>query len=330
MRHSDDNIILIYQNTPCAVFGNFQNPYKELSSKLVLEKKIPVFRRITGGGCVYHDLGMLIFSFISHQNINPDQNIQFIRDNIFQFTGINAVQGEKYDILMKGLDGSLNKISGSALKKIKNRQLHHCTLLVNSQIDFFDELFMPFNINCLGKSLPSRRAKCQTLADIKHDCRPELLLNQFKEKYRPIYFADYLDQVNVSDLNNLKLIQEKIESIKFRLMDLIPFVIEIPLLWKDSETFFSLSMDVDDGVVQKVDFKWLTELPPMGPKIMGEVFHISQQLKGLSLFQSKNSDRELAEKINLVLQKIQAKLPFSGINRFDHLISHLKFMSIPS
>jgi lipoate-protein ligase A len=52
------NILLMWISEPCIVFGRHQNPWLECNVKESLKKGIKIVRRYSGGGCVYHDLGI--------------------------------------------------------------------------------------------------------------------------------------------------------------------------------------------------------------------------------------------------------------------------------
>jgi lipoate-protein ligase A len=60
----DEDCFLLYINSPCIIVGRFQNTLAEINHDWVVEHNIPVVRRLTGGGTVFHDLGNLNFSFI--------------------------------------------------------------------------------------------------------------------------------------------------------------------------------------------------------------------------------------------------------------------------
>ncbi|PAV21336.1 Lipoyltransferase and lipoate- ligase [Pyrrhoderma noxium] len=55
-------LLLLYRNEPCVVIGRNQNPWKEVNLQLARSKDIPVIRRRSGGGTVYHDLGNTNYS----------------------------------------------------------------------------------------------------------------------------------------------------------------------------------------------------------------------------------------------------------------------------
>lgn len=50
-------VLLLWRNDPCVVIGRHQNPWTEVDVSLAEEAKLPVVRRNSGGGCVYHDQG---------------------------------------------------------------------------------------------------------------------------------------------------------------------------------------------------------------------------------------------------------------------------------
>lgn len=63
----DENFFLLWQNEPCIVIGRNQNAADEINGDYVRTRSLPVVRRMTGGGAVYHDRGNLNFSFIYKQ-----------------------------------------------------------------------------------------------------------------------------------------------------------------------------------------------------------------------------------------------------------------------
>ena len=61
----EDDIIMLWRNAPSVIIGKNQNAWAEVNVPFVTENAIPVVRRITGGGAVFHDLGNVNFSFIT-------------------------------------------------------------------------------------------------------------------------------------------------------------------------------------------------------------------------------------------------------------------------
>jgi len=59
-----EKYLFIYSNTPSIVMGRFQNPWLECDIQKIQQDEINFVRRQSGGGCVYHDLNNINFSFI--------------------------------------------------------------------------------------------------------------------------------------------------------------------------------------------------------------------------------------------------------------------------
>jgi Lipoate-protein ligase A len=56
----DAGLLLLYTNEACLVIGRNQNPWKEVNPR----SRLPVYRRDSGGGAVYHDRGNLNWSLV--------------------------------------------------------------------------------------------------------------------------------------------------------------------------------------------------------------------------------------------------------------------------
>ena len=67
-RFADDEVFFLWQNDPAVVVGSYQNICREVHVRALLEQNIPVVRRMSGGGTVYHDLGNLNYTLITGQS----------------------------------------------------------------------------------------------------------------------------------------------------------------------------------------------------------------------------------------------------------------------
>ncbi len=122
--------LFLYINGPSVVFGKNQNPWLEIDVPMCRRKGIPLFRRISGGGTVFHDPGNLNFSFIMDKALyDKEKNIALIRSAL-EAVGIESEQSRRGDILVQG-----RKISGNAMNIKKERVLHHGTLLLDADLD---------------------------------------------------------------------------------------------------------------------------------------------------------------------------------------------------
>jgi lipoate-protein ligase A len=115
------------------VVGKHQNALAEINHKFVQENKIPVARRLSGGGTVFHDPGNVNFTFIRNVANISEVNFKVFTVPVVEALkklGVEAYSSGRNDLLIDG-----KKISGNAEHVHKNRVLHHGTLLFNSRLD---------------------------------------------------------------------------------------------------------------------------------------------------------------------------------------------------
>lgn len=129
----NDDVILIWRNDKSIYMGKNQNPYTEVTHNLIELNNIPLIRRISGGGTVYHDLGNINMSFIQKNKrldeINFLDNTRFMQ-NLLKSLNLDVIISNRKDILLDG-----KKISGSAQCIKGKNALYHGTLLYEADLD---------------------------------------------------------------------------------------------------------------------------------------------------------------------------------------------------
>ncbi len=129
----DSEYLILGINDPSVVIGKHQVAHREVNTKFITRNNIPVIRRISGGGTVFHDGGNLNFTFIRESEEGKQVDFKKYTWPVIHFLnslGINANLEGKSDIKVDGL-----KISGNAEHVYRNRVLHHGTLLFSSSIN---------------------------------------------------------------------------------------------------------------------------------------------------------------------------------------------------
>ena len=122
----DEEVLLLYRNSHVVVIGKHQNAFAEANQAFLAENRIPLIRRISGGGTVFHDLGNINISLIRHSKLNMAAFLNPIVSAINKL-GINTHTNAKNDILIQE-----KKITGTAAHIFKEKSLHHGTLLFNA------------------------------------------------------------------------------------------------------------------------------------------------------------------------------------------------------
>lgn len=123
---------MLWRNARCVVVGKHQNALGEINAAFVEHAAIPVARRLSGGGAVYHDPGNINFSFIVPGDIAGFDPAALCAPLLRALAacGIQAELTGRKDLCLHG-----KKFSGSAQYCRRGRLLHHGTLLYDADLD---------------------------------------------------------------------------------------------------------------------------------------------------------------------------------------------------
>lgn len=134
-------LVRIWHNPESVILGISRSIQSDLFIDNIRDDNIPLARRISGGGTVYHDSGTISFSFffpwrllgfdddprrVDSSTIKPFMNI--IIETLKPF-GLEAYHEGISDVFVNG-----KKISGNAQKRVRQAILHHGTILLNANL----------------------------------------------------------------------------------------------------------------------------------------------------------------------------------------------------
>jgi len=212
LKQLDEDCFMVWQNEPAIIVGKHQNTLAEINHSFVKENNIPVVRRISGGGTVFHDLGNLNFTFINKGEKEKLVNFKKFTQPIIEVLnqmGVPARFEGKNDLRVNGL-----KISGNAEHVFKNRVLHHGTLLFNSDLGFLNQAIKSYPTKFQDKAVQSNRSKVANISDfLKGDIDIETFKNkiiQYILKSNKESTQYTLKEVDFDGIN--KLVKEKYDT----------------------------------------------------------------------------------------------------------------------
>ncbi len=158
-----EDYFLLSFNSPAVIIGRHQNAFEEINLLFLRKKGIPVIRRLSGGGTVYHDKGNLNFSFITRYEKFKFNNYRFFNQPILEALhslGIRAKSGGRNDLVI-----GQRKISGNAQFTSKNRMISHGTLLFRSRLDLLNQALLPPGGYFDSRAIKSARRRVVNVSD---------------------------------------------------------------------------------------------------------------------------------------------------------------------
>jgi len=135
VRHMDPGagVLLLYVNDPAIVVGKNQNVHLEADLAWARRRAVPVVRRISGGGTVYHDAGNLNFGFVRPYRPGTALDVAAMLEPVaraLRAMGVPAERNARNDLLVDG-----RKVSGNAQFVSIRSMLCHGTLLFDADLD---------------------------------------------------------------------------------------------------------------------------------------------------------------------------------------------------
>ena len=171
LNHGDD-CFFMWQVNPSVIFGRNQLIEKEVNIDYCKNHHIEMYRRKSGGGCVYADMSNVMFSYITRdENVNFTFNryINLLVLVLFKM-GIDAKANGRNDILIDG-----KKVSGNAFYHIPGHSIVHGTMLYDTNMENMVGSISPNNEKLISKGVESVRQRIALLKDYTN-----LTLDEFK------------------------------------------------------------------------------------------------------------------------------------------------------
>lgn len=174
----EPDCFFLWQVKPSVIFGRNQVMHNEVNTDYCTEHGIKVFRRKSGGGCVYADEGNIMLSYVTNDKSVPLVFHRFLGFLllVLRRMGIEAVSTSHNDVLIGGL-----KVSGSALRLLPERCIVHSTLLYDTDMENMTHAITPSTQKLQAKGIESVRQRITLLKDYT-----SLTLEQVKDTIREI------------------------------------------------------------------------------------------------------------------------------------------------
>ena len=158
----EPDAFFFWQVAPSVIYGRNQVVENEVNLDYCREHGIEMFRRKSGGGCVYADRDNLMLSFVT-----SDANVGFAFNRfvnmvllVFRKMGIEATGTSHNDILIDG-----KKVCGTACRTMAKGCIVHSTLLYDTNMEHMLHAITPSREKLQKKGIESVRQRITLLKE---------------------------------------------------------------------------------------------------------------------------------------------------------------------
>lgn len=248
---ASEDLFMIWRNKPSVIIGKHQNALKEINPGFARRNNIPVIRRISGGGAVYHDEGNINFTFIF---TNRNENLIDFREftapviGFLKNSGLDAKFEGKSNITVNGL-----KVSGNSAHLRKNKVLYHGTLLYNTNLDNLTQAISGQENLFQDKAVGSVRAKVANISELLDN---PASIEDFIDLFRD-YIAKYFKGITEETLTEEERIairkqaDEKYKSFEWNFGYSPDY--EFQNSWVYNNARYHIALKVKEGIIKAAE-----------------------------------------------------------------------------
>ncbi|MEZ3597644.1 MAG: lipoyltransferase [Paramuribaculum sp.] len=168
----------MWQVDPTVIFGRNQVMDNEVNTGYCASRGINVYRRRSGGGCVYADRDNIMFSYITSDAdavTTTFSRYTSMVAGMLRSLGLDASDTSRNDIMIGG-----RKVSGNAFYHIPGRSIVHGTMLFDTDMANMMAAITPSSVKLDAKGVDSVRSRITVLSEHL----PAMDIEQFKDYAR--------------------------------------------------------------------------------------------------------------------------------------------------
>jgi lipoic acid synthetase/lipoate-protein ligase A len=162
-RHIDEpDCFFMWQVEPSVIFGRNQVLEDEVNVAYCREHGIKLYRRKSGGGCVYADMDNLMLSYVTsedHVNFAFNRFINMVL-LVLRKLGIAATGTAHNDVMIDD-----RKVCGTACYHLEGRSIVHSTMLYDTNMEHMLNAITPGPEKLAQKGIQSVRQRITLLKD---------------------------------------------------------------------------------------------------------------------------------------------------------------------
>lgn len=205
--YTDDEYFVGWRVNPTVMLGRNQLIDNEVNAGYCKLHEIDIFRRKSGGGCIYADEGCIQFSYISRTSNANEAFACYMQRmaRMFQGLGIDARLSGRNDILIDNA-----KVSGCAFYQLPGRSVLHNSLLFDTRLDHLSNALTPAKEKLQSKGVESVKQRVMNLAAYTH-----LGISAFMDYVRREMCGTEVLQLTDEDMKGVAELEKELASDSF-------------------------------------------------------------------------------------------------------------------
>jgi lipoic acid synthetase/lipoate-protein ligase A len=201
----NDDMFFTWQTAPTVIIGRNQDLEAEVNLEFCRNRNIAVYRRKSGGGCVYSDEGNIMISYIVRRADVAEVFERYLSGlaEFLRSIGLRADKSDRNDVLVEG-----RKVSGNAFHQLPSRSIVHGTLLYSTDFEVLEQAIRPPVEKLVRHGVKSVRQRVRNLGDYK-DVHQALSSASELRKCIEKYFTDGTITLTEQDVKEIEKIEKE-------------------------------------------------------------------------------------------------------------------------
>ena len=235
----------MWQVQPSVIFGRNQLIDAEVNVAYCRSHGIGMYRRKSGGGCVYADRGNIMLSYVtSGENVGFTYNKYVtLLLSALRRIGITATASGRNDVMIDG-----KKVSGNAFYRLPGRSIVHGTMLYDTDIANMQNALTPSSDKLHSKGVASIRQHITTIRS-----HSDISINDFIAALRK-FMCDQEITLTTEDLCSINDIERSYLTDTF-IYGNNPRYNVTPKGHIDGVGNFVISLEMKENVIKNIDIK---------------------------------------------------------------------------